>query len=150
MKKHVKHMNLPAYTCMFCWQTELCFQFQKAQYAILLSGTPALSRPIELFKQVILSVILESIQTSSVWSYCNDYPLQLEALYPAVYKNVHEYGNRYCRGGVFGVYQGASNHEELHILMKATIMIRRLKRDVLSELPLKRRQQVGITCLMNG
>uniref|UniRef100_A0A2P2M0S6 Uncharacterized protein MANES_03G212800 n=2 Tax=Rhizophora mucronata TaxID=61149 RepID=A0A2P2M0S6_RHIMU len=98
---------------------------KKAQYAILLSGTPALSRPIELFKQ-------------------------LEALYPAVYKNVHEYGNRYCRGGVFGVYQGASNHEELHILMKATIMIRRLKRDVLSELPLKRRQQVGITCLMNG
>ncbi|CAO2838348.1 unnamed protein product [Amaranthus hypochondriacus] len=88
-----------------------------AQYAILLSGTPALSRPIELFKQ-------------------------LEALYPGVYKNVHEYGNRYCRGGVFGVYQGSSNHEELHNLMKATLMIRRLKRDVLTELPIKRRQQV--------
>ncbi|XP_061974527.1 uncharacterized protein LOC133696369 isoform X1 [Populus nigra] len=93
------------------------FQFQKAQYAILLSGTPALSRPIELFKQ-------------------------LEALYPDVYKNVHEYGNRYCKGGIFGVYQGASNHEELHNLMKATVMIRRLKKDVLSELPVKRRQQV--------
>ncbi|KAE9455034.1 hypothetical protein C3L33_13074, partial [Rhododendron williamsianum] len=89
---------------------------QKAQYAILLSGTPALSRPIELFKQ-------------------------LEALYPNVYKNVHEFGNRYCKGGIFGVYQGASNHEELHNLMKATLMIRRLKRDVLSELPVKRRQQ---------
>lgn len=24
--------------------------------------------------------------------------LQLEALYPDVYKNVHEYGNRYCKG----------------------------------------------------
>ncbi|KAL1334369.1 hypothetical protein AAHE18_11G171900 [Arachis hypogaea] len=90
---------------------------KKAQYAILLSGTPALSRPIELFKQ-------------------------LEALYPGVYKNVHEYGNRYCKGGVFGVYQGASNHEELHNLMKATVMIRRLKKDVLSQLPVKRRQQV--------
>ncbi|PIN26426.1 Chromatin remodeling protein HARP/SMARCAL1, DEAD-box superfamily [Handroanthus impetiginosus] len=90
---------------------------QKAQYVILLSGTPALSRPIELFKQ-------------------------LEALYPDVYKNVHEYGNRYCKGGVFGVYQGASNHEELHNLMKATLMIRRLKKDVLLELPVKRRQQV--------
>ncbi|XP_073219906.1 uncharacterized protein [Cicer arietinum] len=90
---------------------------KKAQYAILLSGTPALSRPIELFKQ-------------------------LEALYPDVYKNVHEYGNRYCKGGVFGLYQGASNHEELHNLMKATAMIRRLKKDVLSELPVKRRQQV--------
>ncbi|XP_004298251.1 PREDICTED: SWI/SNF-related matrix-associated actin-dependent regulator of chromatin subfamily A-like protein 1 isoform X3 [Fragaria vesca subsp. vesca] len=90
---------------------------KKAKYAILLSGTPALSRPIELFKQ-------------------------LEALYPDVYKNVHEYGKRYCKGGTFGVYQGASNHEELHNLMKATVMIRRLKNDVLSELPVKRRQQV--------
>lgn len=90
---------------------------QKAQYAMLLSGTPALSRPIELFKQ-------------------------LEALYPNVYKNVHEYGNRYCKGGFFGLYQGASNHDELHNLMKATAMIRRLKKDVLSELPVKRRQQV--------
>ncbi|KAK7363390.1 hypothetical protein VNO77_05532 [Canavalia gladiata] len=90
---------------------------KKAQYALLLSGTPALSRPIELFKQ-------------------------LEALYPDVYRSVHEYGNRYCKGGVFGVYQGASNHEELHNLMKATVMIRRLKSDVLSQLPVKRRQQV--------
>ncbi|XP_050239570.1 uncharacterized protein LOC126688785 isoform X2 [Quercus robur] len=90
---------------------------KKAKYAILLSGTPALSRPIELFKQ-------------------------LEALYPDVYKNVHEYGNRYCKGGIFGIYQGASNHEELHNLIKATVMIRRLKKDVLTELPVKRRQQV--------
>nr|GEV36771.1 SWI/SNF-related matrix-associated actin-dependent regulator of chromatin subfamily A-like protein 1 isoform X1 [Tanacetum cinerariifolium] len=90
---------------------------QKARYTILLSGTPALSRPIELYKQ-------------------------LEALYPNVYKNVHEYGNRYCQGGVFGMYQGASNHEELHNLIKATVMIRRLKKEVLTELPVKRRQQV--------
>ncbi|KAI4338598.1 hypothetical protein MLD38_023636 [Melastoma candidum] len=90
---------------------------QKAEYAILLSGTPALSRPIELYKQ-------------------------LEALYPDVYRNVHDYGQRYCKGGIFGVYQGASNHEELHSLLKATVMVRRLKKDVLSELPVKRRQQV--------
>lgn len=44
--------------------------------------------------------------------------------------------------GIFGVYQGASNHEELHNLMKSTVMIRRLKKDVLSELPVKRRQHV--------
>uniref|UniRef100_A0ACD5YS90 Uncharacterized protein n=1 Tax=Avena sativa TaxID=4498 RepID=A0ACD5YS90_AVESA len=90
---------------------------QKAQYVVLLSGTPALSRPIELFTQ-------------------------LQALYPNVYKNMKEYGGRYCQGGSFGMYQGASNHEELHNLMKATVMIRRLKKDVLAELPVKRRQQV--------
>jgi SNF2 family DNA or RNA helicase len=44
--------------------------------------------------------------------------------------------------GFFGLYQGASNHEELHALMKATVMIRRLKKDVLSKLPVKHRQQV--------
>ncbi len=113
--------------------------------------------------------------------------MQLEALQPATYKSLHEYGNRYCIGvssaqkisflpwmgypaykrgsrfltkacpscflfvgwrdiksqGNFGVYQGSSNLQELHGLVKATVMIRRLKRDVLSQLPQKRRQQVG-------
>lgn len=32
--------------------TNFNLQSQKAQYAVLLSGTPALSRPIELFTQV--------------------------------------------------------------------------------------------------
>ncbi|KAK9163127.1 hypothetical protein Syun_004029 [Stephania yunnanensis] len=52
-----------------------------------------------------------------------------------------------CSQGVFGIYQGASNHEELHNLMKATIMIRRLKKHVLSELPVKRRQQGQMECI---
>ena len=67
---------------------------KKAQYVILLSGTPALCRPIELFKQ-------------------------LEALYPNVYRKVYECSERYCKGEIFGIYQAASNHEELHKLMKA-------------------------------
>ncbi|KAH7513157.1 hypothetical protein FEM48_Zijuj12G0166800 [Ziziphus jujuba var. spinosa] len=46
---------------------------KKAQYARLPIGTPALSWPIELFKQ-------------------------LEALYPDVFTSVHECGNRYCKG----------------------------------------------------
>lgn len=32
------------------------------------------------------------------------YNLQLEALYPEVYKNVHEYGNRYCKGVSSNLY----------------------------------------------
>lgn len=48
--------------------------------------------------------------------------------------------------GNFGLYQGSSNLQELHALVKSTVMIRRLKKDVLSELPLKRRQQVVSVC----
>lgn len=50
--------------------------------------------------------------------------------------------------GVFGLYQGASNHEELHNLIKATVMIRRLKKEVLTELPMKRRQQVYMCTIL--
>jgi len=48
----------------------------------------------------------------------------------------------YSMQGHFGMYQGSSNLQELHGLVKSTVMIRRLKKDVLSELPQKRRQQV--------
>ncbi|EFJ37359.1 hypothetical protein SELMODRAFT_76516 [Selaginella moellendorffii] len=98
---------------------------QKAKYAVLLTGTPALSRPVELFKQ-------------------------LEALQPSVYSDFHEYGQRYCSGSHFGIYQGASNREELHALLKSTVMIRRLKNDVLSELPEKCREQVFLSLDMKS
>jgi hypothetical protein len=38
----------------FAEPTNCDLQSQKAQYVVLLSGTPALSRPIELFTQVNL------------------------------------------------------------------------------------------------
>lgn len=96
---------------------------QKAERAILLTGTPALNRPIELHK------LLESLQ-------------------PTVYRSFKEYGSRYCKSAgsgqhaKFGQFRGCSNPDELHTLVKSTVMIRRLKADVLPQLPPKRRQQV--------
>ncbi|NWS69801.1 ZRAB3 endonuclease, partial [Crotophaga sulcirostris] len=96
---------------------------QKALRAILLTGTPALGRPEELF-------------------------MQIEALFPRRFGTWNQYAKKYCNARVrfFGKrshwdYRGASNLEELHQLL-SEIMIRRLKNDVLTQLPPKIRQRI--------
>ncbi|NXP71727.1 ZRAB3 endonuclease, partial [Ramphastos sulfuratus] len=96
---------------------------QKALRAILLTGTPALGRPEELF-------------------------MQIEALFPRRFGTWSEYAKKYCNARVrfFGKRaqwdcRGASNLEELHQLL-SEIMIRRLKNDVLTQLPPKIRQRI--------
>ncbi|NXM24711.1 ZRAB3 endonuclease, partial [Oxyruncus cristatus] len=96
---------------------------QKALRAVLLTGTPALGRPEELF-------------------------MQIEALFPRRFGTWSEYAKKYCNARVrfFGKRaqwdcRGASNLEELHQLLSA-IMIRRLKNDVLTQLPPKVRQRI--------
>ncbi|NXN17791.1 ZRAB3 endonuclease, partial [Indicator maculatus] len=96
---------------------------QKALRAILLTGTPALGRPEELF-------------------------MQIEALFPRRFGTWSEYAKKYCNAHVrfFGKKtqwdcRGASNLEELHQLL-SEIMIRRLKNDVLTQLPPKIRQRI--------
>ncbi|EIE23396.1 P-loop containing nucleoside triphosphate hydrolase protein [Coccomyxa subellipsoidea C-169] len=99
---------------------------QKAKRAILLSGTPASARPRELF------------------------PL-IDCLLPASKVSFTKFGERYCltqnhfpRGQSFysNKYDGATETEELYHVLTSCIMIRRLKKDVLSQLPPKRRTQV--------
>uniref|UniRef100_A0A0X3P1Z3 SWI/SNF-related matrix-associated actin-dependent regulator of chromatin subfamily A-like protein 1 n=3 Tax=Schistocephalus solidus TaxID=70667 RepID=A0A0X3P1Z3_SCHSO len=92
-----------------------------AKRVILLTGTPALSRPVELFPQIT-------------------------AVRPSLFKGgFHEFGLRYCaaKENPWGWdYSGCSNMQELQIILEATIMIRRVKSDVLSQLPPKRREVV--------
>ncbi|XP_051478778.1 DNA annealing helicase and endonuclease ZRANB3 isoform X2 [Apus apus] len=96
---------------------------QNAVRAVLLTGTPALGRPEELF-------------------------MQIEALFPRRFGTWTEYAKKYCDARVrfFGKRtqwdcRGASNLEELHRLL-SEIMIRRLKNDVLTQLPPKVRQRI--------
>jgi len=95
-----------------------------APRCLLLSGTPALARPKELFKQ-------------------------LDAILPSAKLTMRAFGERYCvadRPSRFGgPFDGASNLEELNRVLTASAMVRRLKRDVLTQLPPKRRQQVFLT-----
>ncbi|KAK9841983.1 hypothetical protein WJX81_002729 [Elliptochloris bilobata] len=93
---------------------------QAARRALLLTGTPALSRPRELLTQV-------------------------QALLPGAALTMRAFGDRYCIGFCrFGQYQGASNLDELYSVLTASVMVRRRKADVLTELPPKRRQQVHL------
>jgi len=96
---------------------------KKSKYLVLLSGTPALSRPMELLPQ-------------------------LQSLDPQLFRWPSEYGYRYCDGKTklygFGGkeipdFTGSSNMQELSLLLNERCMIRRLKTEVLKQLPSKQR-----------
>ncbi|KAF4722883.1 hypothetical protein FOZ62_003193 [Perkinsus olseni] len=99
---------------------------QRANRAILISGTPALNRAAELYN--ILYCLLKDFPSES------------------------KFHNRYCikeqqhigKGRVVNKWVGAENKEELYSLLTSTIMIRRLKKDVLKELPEKNRIKVPL------
>ena len=97
---------------------------QKAKRVVLLTGTPIMAKPMEIF------------------------PL-LHILRPDHFKSFVEFGARYCdpkkNFGSFTDYSGSSNTKELNAILNKFIMIRRLKKDVLSELPPKKRQKIEIS-----
>ena len=93
----------------------------RAKRLILMTGTPLLAKPLE------------------------GYPL-LYALRPDLFPYFKQYAYRYCdpQPTPFGIsWSGTSNTKELHWLL-STLMVRRLKKEVLNKLPPKRRQKVEI------
>ena len=91
---------------------------------VLLTGTPAFARPREIFN---LAAIVR----------------------PDMFYHFRTFGERYCepeRNPWSGQieYNGCKNVQELHYLLKDKIMMRRLKKDVLTELPDKQRQRITI------
>ncbi|KRW98986.1 P-loop containing nucleoside triphosphate hydrolase [Pseudocohnilembus persalinus] len=95
---------------------------QKLKHVILLTGTPSLGKPKDIF------------------NLCH-------ILRPDAFKNFFDFANRYCdpKKNQFGMdFDGSSNENELHFILKENLMIRRLKKDVLTQLPDKIRQKVEI------
>jgi SWI/SNF-related matrix-associated actin-dependent regulator 1 of chromatin subfamily A len=93
-----------------------------ATRTLALTGTPIPNRPIE------------------GWT-------TFHALCPEVFKSWKHYAERYCAGyeGRHGWdVSGASNLGELQTLLRQHLMVRRLKADVLTELPAKRRQVIEL------
>lgn len=85
-------------------------------HVVAMTGTPLLNRPMELYTV-------------------------LQVLSPSLFPSAFSYGMRYCAGKHNGFgwdFTGASNTEELYSILSGSVMIRRLKKDVLPQLPDKR------------
>jgi SWI/SNF-related matrix-associated actin-dependent regulator 1 of chromatin subfamily A len=95
----------------------------QAKHKVFMTGTPMLNRPRELWTLV-------------------------SALAPSLFgDNFFKFGLRYCGGyqNRFGWdFSGASHLEELQDKLRSNVMIRRLKKDVMKELPPKIRQVIEL------
>lgn len=94
----------------------------KAKQQLWMTGTPILNRPKEIFNCLVQAGIYKK-------------------------KDFYSFSTRYCAGKrtKFGFdSDGASNLLELNTLLTSQIMMRRLKADVLSELPAKRRRNITV------
>ena len=102
-----------------------------AKRKVLLTGTPLPNRPVEMFP--VLSA-LDPITFGNFFSfaktYCNAHQ---ETIYiPGGYGETKEVWD----------FSGASNLEQLQQVLRSSVMLRRLKADVLKELPSKTRQVI--------
>lgn len=97
--------------------------FHNIEYKILLSGTPIINRPTELLPLLEFTNLLKTLGGKTYFK------------------------NRYC--GIFFngyemVYGKPRNSEELQKKLRENLMIRRLKSDVMTDLPEKIRQELII------
>lgn len=98
----------------------------RTPHAFLLSGTPAANRPVELYSQVSM-------------------------VQPKCWGTYTQFVRRYCGAkhsplGFVDV-SGATKKAELTFRLQQVCMVRRLKRDVLTDLPPKTRTRINLECV---
>uniref|UniRef100_F6ZN89 SWI/SNF-related matrix-associated actin-dependent regulator of chromatin subfamily A-like protein 1 n=1 Tax=Ciona intestinalis TaxID=7719 RepID=F6ZN89_CIOIN len=134
LTKHQARFEAKKYKCAIVDESHFIKNFKTARaksatavlkhtkHLLLLSGTPALSRPSELYTQI-------STLRSDLFPY------------------FHQFGLRYCNAkqNTWGWdYSGSSNMTELRLILQETVMLRRTKDDVLHQLPPKLRRTVAL------
>lgn len=100
---------------------------RKIKRVVLLSGTPSLSRPYDIFHQINM-------------------------LWPGLLgKDKYDFARNYCsmenevsQGRSYKDFSKGIRLQELYVLLRETVMVRRLKQNVLAQLPPKRRQVIRL------
>jgi SWI/SNF-related matrix-associated actin-dependent regulator of chromatin subfamily A-like protein 1 len=115
---------------------------RRAKVCLALTGTPILNKPIEMWP-ILQMVAPQEWDPAGV--------VKGKPVDPGCGAGFFRFAKRYCnahqeyRGRKsFWVFDGASNLSELQEKLRSTCMVRRLKSDVLSELPPKRREVISI------
>lgn len=138
--KHKKHIDAIDWDILICDEsqnlrnitakrTQMVFGDSKskpinAKKKIFLSGTPIENKPVELFPTI-------------------------NALRPDLFPDRDRFILRYCKGQhtPWGLKStGASNLEELQFKLRDNCMVRRMKKDVLHDLPDKQHQIISFEC----
>ncbi|EEC82393.1 hypothetical protein OsI_26740 [Oryza sativa Indica Group] len=95
---------------------------------VLLSGTPSLSRPFDIYHQI--NMLWPHLLGSNKFDFANKYCL------------LHTVQG--CNGRTYQDFSKGARLTELNVLLSQTLMIRRLKEHLLNELPPKRRQIIRL------
>lgn len=97
-------------------------------HIVLLSGTPSLSRPFDIYHQI--NMLCPHLLGSDKYDFANKYCLR--------------HAVRGCQGKIYQDFSKGARLTELNVLLSQTLMIRRLKEHLLNELPPKRRQIIRL------
>lgn len=131
-----KKFQEPSYKCIVCDESHylknrsakrtksLVPIIQNSKRCVLLSGTPALNQSEELYEQV--NCILPGLIRYE--EFCHRYCIK-------------KIDHKFRRSVVFG---GTKHSRELHLFLTNTVMIRRLKSEVMKELPPKIRSKIPV------
>lgn len=100
----------------------------RARRRVYMTGTPIVNRPAELWP---LLVRLDP----DTWTFVSKRDGKR-------YSKFREYARRFCDWAGAGKPAGASNLDELQTILRSTVLVRRLKAEVLADLPPKMRKIV--------
>jgi SWI/SNF-related matrix-associated actin-dependent regulator 1 of chromatin subfamily A len=141
LKKHIHEIHARQWDALICDEAHYLKNYKAQRTKLVLGDRKTDAKPIAARRRLMLTGTPILNRPMEAWTLVN-------SLAPDVFSSWWQFAMRYCDGKKdgFGIdASGASNLEELQDRLRGTIMVRRLKAEVLKELPPKRRQVIEIS-----